>query len=135
MATFTRFEDIEVWQLARELNKVIGPVLIKLQDQKNYQLYKQMDRSAGSIMDNIAEGFEREGTREFIQFLAISKGSAAETRSQLYRALDRGQITEDNFKELNDRCLAIGNKLGRFMNYLASCDIKGRKFKNTFSKQ
>lgn len=88
MATIKKFEDIEIWQLARKLNKEMYPFLKSLIETKNYELNKQMEKAAGSIMDNVAEGFERDGTHEFIQFLAISKGSIGEIQSQLYRALD-----------------------------------------------
>ena len=131
MANITKSEDIEIWQLARILNKEIYPFLQKLQEKRNYELNKQIERSAGSIMDNIAEGFERDGTREFIQFLAISKASAGEVRSQLYRALDRELINADNFDKFQSDCLLIGNKLGKFINYLNSTEIKGRKFRRT----
>ena len=84
MATIKRFEDLDIWQLARELNIKITPLLDKLNERRSYELKSQLDRSAGSVMDNIAEGFERDGNREFIQFLAISKGSLGEVRSQLF---------------------------------------------------
>jgi four helix bundle protein len=129
MATITKFEDIEIWQLARALNKNMSPFFQTLIDKRCFELYKQMDRCAGSVMDNIAEGFERDGTREFIQFLAISKGSAGEIRSQLYRALDRGLIDQATFNKFTEDCLVIGDKLGKFMNYLNKTDIKGKKFK------
>lgn len=83
MATIKTFEDIQSWQKARALNELIG----------------QIERSSGLIMDNIAEGFERSGNREFLQFY-ISKGSCGEFRSQLYRALDRGYIEMKEFEEL-----------------------------------
>jgi four helix bundle protein len=128
MATLTKFEDIEIWQLARKLNKEMYPFLQSLIDSRNYELNKQMEKAAGSIMDNVAEGFERDGTREFIQFLAISKGSAGEIRSQLYRALDRNLINEEQFNKFQDDCKIIGDKIGKFMNYLNNSDIKGKKF-------
>lgn len=89
MATIKKFEDLGVWQLARQLNIKIIPLLEKLNEAKNYDLKSQLDRSVGSVMDNISEGFERDGNREFIQFLAISKGSLGGVRTQLYRTLDR----------------------------------------------
>jgi four helix bundle protein len=134
MATITSFEEIEIWQLARQLNREIYPFLQNLVNQKNYELNKQLERSAGSIMDNIAEGFERNGTREFIQFLAISKGSAGEVRSQLYRALDRNLIDKETFERFQKHCNIISNKLGKFMNYLNNTDIKGQKFVTTKNK-
>ncbi len=128
MATIKRFEDIEIWQLARKLNKDIYPFLVSLQETKNYELKKQIERAAGSIMDNVAEGFERDGTREFIQFMAISKGSAAEVKSQLYRAFDRDLISELEFNKFQDDCNIIGEKIGKFMNYLNTSEIRGKKF-------
>jgi four helix bundle protein len=104
------------------------PFLQSLIDSRNFELNKQMERAAGSIMDNAAEGFERDGTREFIQFLAISKGSAGEIRSQLYRALDRNLITEEQFNKFQVDCKLIGDKIGKFMNYLNNSNIKGKKF-------
>ena len=98
MATIKTFEDIDAWQLSRQLNNKIIPLLEKLNESRNYELKNQLDRSAGSVMDNIAEGFERDGNREFIQFLAISKGSLGEVRSQLYRAFDRGFLQKKNLK-------------------------------------
>jgi four helix bundle protein len=86
MATIKRFEDILSWQKARELNKFIGDIIDKGKFKRSYKLIDQIEGSSGSIMDNIAEGFERGGNKEFIQFLYISKGSCGEFRSQLYRA-------------------------------------------------
>src|SRR6188508_350373 len=100
MATFKSFEDIQAWQKARELCKIIGNILDAGRFKKNFSLLDQIERSSGSIMDNIAEGFERSGNREFLQFLYISKGSCGEFRSQLYRALDRNYINQSEFNEL-----------------------------------
>lgn len=135
MATITKFEDIEIWQLARKLNKEIYPFLRTLIDSKNYELYRQIERAAGSIMDNVAEGFERDGTREFIQFLAISKGSTGEIRSQLYRAFDRELLNEQDFKKFQNDCRTIEDKIGKFMNYLNTSNLKGKKFNNSNKKQ
>lgn len=74
MATIRKFEDLEIWQLARELNLEIFPILEKLHELRMFELRNQLERSAGSVMDNIAEGYERDGNKEFRQFLAISKG-------------------------------------------------------------
>lgn len=131
MATIKKHEDLEIWQLARQLNKKIYPFLKSLSDTQNYELRKQIDRSAGSIMDNIAEGFERDGNREFIQFLAISKASASEMRSQLYRALDRDLISKEEFEVFSNDTIAIGNQIGKFITYLNNSNIRGRKFINS----
>lgn len=130
MATITDFEDLEIWQLARQLNKDVYPLLNILQESKNFELKGQLDGSAGSVMDNIAEGFERDGNREFIQFLSVSKSSLGEVRSQLYRAFDRDFMDEKELLKLRTDCKTLGNKIGKFMTYLRNSDIKGKKFKN-----
>lgn len=128
MATITKFEDLEIWQAARKLNEELFFVLEKLEERKNYGLKEQLDRAAGSVMDNIAEGFERDGNREFIHFLSISKASLGEVRSQLYRVLDRKIIDQLQFNEYNEKCLSLANRIGRFMTYLNNSEIRGKKF-------
>ena len=93
MATFKTFEDIEAWQQSRELCKTIHLLTLKPEFSKDFGLIRQIKNASGSAMDNIVEGFEREGNAEFKQFLAISKGSCGETQSQLYRALDCNYIS------------------------------------------
>ncbi len=129
MATIKRFEDLDSWQMARKLNVDLIPLLEKMELQRSFDLKSQLDRSAGSVMDNIAEGFERAGNREFIQFLAISKGSLGEVRSQLYRALDRGFIEKKKHDSIQEECLALAGKIGNFIEYLNSSEFKGTKFK------
>ena len=131
MATITQFEDIEVWQIARKLNEEVFPLLEMLKERRSFKLKEQLDGSAGSVMDNIAEGFERNGNREFINFLSIAKGSLGEVRSQLYRILDRKFIDKEKFDFYNVKCLELGKRIGRFMNYLNSTEIKGKKFQRT----
>ncbi len=97
MATISRFEDIISWQESRILNVNIGKLVDSGRFKNSYRLINQIEGSAGSIMDNIAEGFERGGNREFIQFLYIAKASCGELRSQLYRALDRNFINMEEF--------------------------------------
>jgi four helix bundle protein len=128
MATFKSFEEIEVWQKARALSSRIYNLTLEGTFSRDYKLRDQINASSGSIMDNIAEGFERDGTREFIQFLSIAKGSSGETRSQLYRALDRGHISEEVFDSLLSEILIINRQLSSLMKYLAGSGMKGNKF-------
>ncbi len=106
MATIKQFEDLEIWKIARTLCQDIFEIANSNTGLKNdYKLYNQINASSGSIMDNIAEGFERNGNREFIQFLSIAKASCGETRSQLYRIVDRKYITSENFEQLKQKHL------------------------------
>ena len=95
----------------------------------NFRLINQIEGSAGSIMDNIAEGYDRGGNKEFILFLYYAKGSCAELRSQSYRALDSEYIIQSEFEEINDKCLRINYLISRLINYLKTTEIKGMKFK------
>jgi four helix bundle protein len=120
MATFSRFEDLNVWQAARVLSQDIFLITKSDAFSKDYDLKRQILRSSGSGMDNIAEGFERKDNNEFIQFLSISKASCGETRSQLYRAL--------NFNSLKEQCESLSKELSGFINYLKKSDHRGKKF-------
>jgi len=92
MASFRTFEEIEAWKKSRELVRAIYQATSLGAFSTDYGLRDQIRRASVSIMSNIAEGFEREGTREFVQFLSMAKASAGEVRSQLYVALDQGYI-------------------------------------------
>ena len=130
MATIKNFEDLEVWQKARVLCKKVFELMQKESFSRDYELKNQISRSSGSTMDNIAEGFERGGNREFIQFLGFAKGSAGEVRSQLYRALDRSHINETEFKETYALTDEVGKMISGLTKYLLKSDIKGHKFNN-----
>ena len=125
-----RFEDLEIWQEARELCKFIRSLTRKPEFSKDFKLVGQINGSSGSIMDNIAEGFERNGRREFINFLSYSKGSCGELKSQLYKALDKKLISQNEFENLAVKIELVKNKIGAFMKYLNSTEIKGLKFNN-----
>lgn len=129
MGKTQKFEDLEIWRLAREICLQIEYLIQKTNLKTNYSLKNQMDRSSGSIMDNIAEGFERNGNREFINFLSIANGSAGEVKSQSYRAFDKKLITQEQHLQLNEMIELVKNKIGAMMNYLNNCEIKGLKFK------
>ncbi|PXY40819.1 four helix bundle protein [Flavobacterium cheongpyeongense] len=129
MARIDKFEDLEIWQKARELCQYVELLIQTTTLKTNYSLKDQIDRSSGSVMDNIAIGFERNGNREFIQFLSIAKGSAGEVKSQSYRAFDKKLISEEQHLKLNEMTEIEKNKIGAMMNYLRNCEIKGLKFK------
>jgi four helix bundle protein len=128
MATIKSFEDIEAWQKARRLSKEIFELTTVGTFSRDFGLRDQINRAAGSIMDNIAEGFERGGTKEFIQFLAIAKGLSGEVRSQLYRALDRNHLTRDQFNILSESTTQISKMINGFIIYLRDSNLKGMKF-------
>src|SRR5690606_17589675 len=128
MATITIFEDLEIWQLANSLSNEIYDVIKSTDLDTDYALKNQIDRSTMSISDNIAEGFEREGNKEFIHFLSIAKGSCGETRSQLYKVSYRKYIDDKKFEELKSKTKLISKKISPFMKYLKNTEYKGNKF-------
>lgn len=128
MATITKFEDLEIWQLANSLSNEIYDVIKSTDLDTDYALKNQIDRSTMSISDNIAEGFEREGNKEFIHFLSIAKGSCGETRSQLYKVSYRKYIDDKKFEELKSKTKLISKKISTFMKYLKNTEYKGNKF-------
>jgi four helix bundle protein len=129
MATIRQFEDVQAWQRARELTRAIYGCTRSGTFAKDYQLRDQIRRAATSVMSNIAEGFERSGTGEFIQFLAMAKGSTAEVESFLYIALDESYITSDQFKRLRSLTTSTKGLIAGFMHYLRQSGVKGVKFK------
>lgn len=128
MATIKRFEDLEIWQEARSLAQIIHKITIETDLKSDFKLKEQIKSSSGSIMDNIAEGFERDGNLEFRQFLSIAKGSAGETRSQLYRLFDCDYISESELEELKSNCEKLSGKIKNFISYLNKKEFKGNKF-------
>jgi four helix bundle protein len=127
MATIKRFEDIESWKLGNELCSKIGKHIDEGKFKKNFRLMDQMEGSSGSIMDNIAEGFERGSRQEFILFLGYAKGSSGEFRSQLYRTLNRGYISQNDFDDLYDQSIKTGGLLQKFIEYLQKTEIAGSR--------
>ena len=125
MATIKRFEDIEAWKVSRELSGKLGVLIDKGAFKRSYCLIDQIERSSGSVMDNIAEGFERGTRAEFIQFLGYSKGSCGELRSQLYRVLDRKYVSKEQFDEFYSMAVRISAMLQKLIGYLQSTSVKG----------
>lgn len=123
-----RFEDLEIWKEARELSVFVYKLTSKGPFQSDFRFRDQFRASAGSIMDNIAEGFDRGGNKEFVQFLSISKGSLGEVRYQAYRSFDIQHITKEEFDNLLERTDKISRKISALMNHLKSSTIKGPKY-------
>jgi len=127
MATIRSFEELEVWKKARMASKEIFGVTISESFSKDFALKDQINRASGSIMDNIAEGFERGGRKEFIQFLSYAKGSAGEVKSQLYRAMDHGHINEETFQKFQSDISEIGKMIAGLITYLNRTTLEGTK--------
>jgi len=117
----TRFEDIEAWQEARKLVKMVYDVINKSPKfRRDFRLVNQMQDASVSCMSNIPEGFSRKSNKEFIQFLFISKSSAAEAQSQLYVALDQDYITQDDFVRIYNQAEIVSKMDSGFIKYLQS---------------
>jgi four helix bundle protein len=125
-----RFEDLEIWQEARKVCKYIFELTQKDPFCNDYKLKDQIKSSSGSIMDNIAEGFERGGNKEFIQFLSIAKGSCGECRSQSYRAHDYSYINKEVLDELVLSTTRLSKKISNLILYLKKSPFTGHKFKS-----
>lgn len=135
MSTIRRFEDLDAWKISRDLCNKIGAKIDAGSFKMNFKLVQQIEGSSGSIMDNLAEGFERGTRAEFILFLGYSKGSCGELRSQLYRAFDRKYINQSEFEELNMMAVRISIMIQKFISYLQTTTIKGVRKKNTPAPQ
>jgi four helix bundle protein len=129
MVAIKRFEDLEAWRIARELARYIYRLTKNDRYSTDFGLRNQICRSAVSVMSNVAEGFERDGDKEFVNFLSIAKGSAGETRSLLYVALDQGYISESEFNLASARANENSRVISGLSNYLRQSERKGRKFK------
>jgi len=130
MATFKKFEEIEAWKRARDLTKLVYDISGRGIFSKDFGLKDQIRRACVSVMSNIAEGYDRSGTGEFIQFLATAKGSAAEVRCQLYVALDQHYIDNSTFSELSSLASETGKIIGGLIIYLRGSGVRGTKYKS-----
>ena len=124
-----RFEDLEAWKIARQLTKDVYGLVKRESFGRDWGLKDQLCRASVSIMSNIAEGFERDGDREFVSFLSIAKGSAGETRSLLYVALDQSYIGDKEFRLISARAVENSRVISGLSSYLRQSELKGRKFK------
>ena len=129
MSAVRDFEELAIFQKARELSKKIYPVTNKDGFKSDFRFVQQIRAAVGSIMDNIAEGFERGGNKEFLNFLYIAKGSCGEVRSQLIRANDVGYLTEEEYYELYTECRKLSASIMNFIKEIKASDITGAKFK------
>ena len=130
--SFKHFEDITAWQKARSLTKAIYALTEKNNSFcRDFDLVRQARRCAVSTMSNIAEGFERDGNREFVNFLSIAKGSCGELRSHLYTALDQDYVSRDEFEQLRNQATEVSRVITGLMTYLRRSKVKGMKFKES----
>lgn len=130
MAVAKRFEDLDVWIAAKDASVMIYKITENESLKKDFGLKDQIRRASISIISNIAEGFERNGNKEFIQFLSIAKGSAGEVRAQLYIIKELEFINEEEFNLLNEKVTQVSKMLSGFINYLKQSELKGTKFKS-----
>ncbi len=128
MATFRTFEEIEAWQQARELTKLVYQTSGSGAFGRDFSLRDQIRRAAVSVMSNIAEGFGRGGAREFVQFLSVARGSSSEIGDQLYVALDQGYLSRACFERLQAQVTRTGSVLSGLMRYLRAGTIRGSKY-------
>ena len=128
MAAVRNFEELSIFQKARELSKKIYPITQRGDFKNDFRFVEQIRAAAGSIMDNIAEGFERTGNKEFLNFLYIAKGSCGEVRSQLIRANDIGYITPEEYDELYTECRKLSAGIMNFIKEIKSSEKVGAKY-------
>jgi len=131
MPTVERFEDLRVWQEAREIVAIVYQLTRTFPSSERYGLASQMQRAAVSTMSNVAEGFERGTTKEFIRFLYVAKGSNGEVRSQAYVALDLGYVSQPECNDVVRRCKKLSRGLYNFIEYLRGSPFKGPKFRES----
>jgi four helix bundle protein len=129
MSKIQRFEDLEAWKISREVTKEVYRVSVNEKFVRDFGLRDQIRRASVSIMSNVAEGFERDGDKEFIQFLYIAKASCGEVRSQLYVALDQNYISEGDFDLIYAKLIENSRIISGLIKYLKQSDLTGKKYK------
>ena len=125
------FEELEIWKEARKLTRAIYQLTKREKFSRDFSLRDQIQRAVVSIMSNIAEGFERDGNQEFVQFLYVAKASCGEVRSQLYVAFDQGYILKADSEESIVAFRRLSGMIGNLIRYLRRSGMKGAKFNNT----
>lgn len=126
MPTIKRFEELDVWRMARVQCEQYAQLVLSGSLHEQGALKDQMDRSSASVMDNIAEGFDRFSRADFRHFLVIARGSNAEFRSQLYRANDRNAISDEIFQSMKTASEHLGVKLHHFISYLSKTEFNSK---------
>lgn len=134
MGKAQKFEDLTIFQKARELCKEVYAITKEGEFHMDVRFVQQIHASAGSVMDNIAEGFERDGNKEFINFLYIAKGSWGEVRSQIIRASDVGFMDNDTATRLYNDCLNLSKSISKFIKSLKTSGLSGLKFQDPRSR-
>jgi four helix bundle protein len=127
--TFRKFEEIEAWKKARDLTRKIYRHTRAGALARDFALRDQIRRAAVSVMSNIAEGFERDGRKEFLQFLSIAKGSIGELKSQLYVVADQEHLPQNELQSLMQMATETGALIAGLMNYLRKVETPGAKYK------
>jgi four helix bundle protein len=130
MATIKRFEDLEIWKEARRLSFEVYKLTCEPPFVTDFRFRDRIRAVAGSVMDNIAEGFGRSGRLEFVNFLGFAKGSAGEVRSQWHRALDQAYIKEATYQAKIEEYEKLSASIAGFISYLNRSEIKGQEFKD-----
>ena len=129
MARIDKFEDIEGWKKGRELRQLVYGLTRRGEFAKDFSVKDQIRRAAQSVTSNIAEGFERGGNKEFIQFLSDAKGSCGEVRDQLYTALDEKYVAKEEFARAYDLAVETSRLISGLMKYLQQSEMRGAKFR------
>ena len=128
MAKVNDFEELTIYQNSRKLAKQVYDITRQGEFRYDTRFVQQIRASAGSVSDNIAEGFERQGNKEFKNFLYIAKGSCGELRSQLNRAFDVGFITQETYNQMYNDCKKLSAGILHFIQSLKDSDFKGSKY-------
>ena len=129
MATIKSFEDLEIWKIARAVNKIVFKTTGSSYFREDLKFRSQVRNASLSMISNISEGFERGGNKEFTNFLSIAKGSCGDLYSQLVVAADQGWISEKDLDELKKLTRSFSEKTGALMTYLINSNFRGRKYK------